>query len=179
MKNKRAITTFEILMWVPRILFLVVVMFTVMILIRSYVATTIDTSELEANIFISRILYSPNSISYFDSDIGRTYQGVIDINKFKSQTADKFLERSVYYGDNNKEIGAKFLLRDLSSNENNEVTIYYNEDFFREQKKLADSGFTRGPGGARGYSKKYDVIISKDNILNRGVLAIDVVVPNS
>ena len=71
-------------MWVPRILFLVVVMFTVMILIRSYVATTIDTSELEANIFISRILYSPNSISYFDSDIGRTYQGVIDINKFKS-----------------------------------------------------------------------------------------------
>ena len=179
MKNKRAITTFEILMWVPRILFLVVVMFTVMILIRSYVATTIDTSELEANIFISRILYSPNSISYFDSDIGRTYQGVIDINKFKSQTADKFLERSVYYGDNNKEIGAKFLLRDLSSNENNEVTIYYNEDFFREQEKIAGSGFTEGPGGAKLYVKNYNIIVQKGSVLTNGVLTMSIVIPNS
>ena len=58
MKDKKAITTFEILMWIPRVTFLVVVMFAVMTLIRSYVITTIDTSELEANIFANRMLYS-------------------------------------------------------------------------------------------------------------------------
>ncbi|MDP3766231.1 MAG: hypothetical protein Q8R04_06995, partial [Nanoarchaeota archaeon] len=63
MRNKKADTTFEILMWTFRIMFLVVVMFAVMTLIRSYVVTAIDTSELDANMFAYRTLYSTNAIS--------------------------------------------------------------------------------------------------------------------
>ena len=177
MIGKKAVTTFEILMWIPRILFLVVVMFVVMVLIRSYVTTTIDISELEANTFAYRILYSPNSISYFDSNIKRVYPGVIESDKFLLQSKEKFLEKSVYYGTNNKEIAAKFLLKDLT--ENSEIAAFYNEDFFNEQKKLADSGFTNGPGGARGYNKKFDVLIFKNDAFNRGVLTMEIVVPNS
>lgn len=177
MKNKKAITTFEVLMWIPRIIFLVVIMFAIMILIRSYVTTTIDTSELEANVFINRILYSPTGISYFGSDINRTYPGIIEFDKFKSQVTEKFLEKSVYYGKINRKIGAEFLLEDLS--ENTKTVVFYNEDFFKEQKKLVDAGLTEGPGGARGYTKKYDVLISKNNILYKGILTIEVVIPNS
>ena len=57
--------------------------------------------------------------------------------------------------------------------------MFYNEDFYKEQKKLVDSGFTEGPGGARGYIKTYNVAISKNNKLNKGTLVIDVVIPNS
>jgi len=177
MKTKKAITTFEILMWIPRILFLVVVMFVVMLLIRSHVTTTIDISEIKANTLAYRLLYTQKGVSYYDSTIGRTYPGVIEIDKFKSQNIEKFLEKSAYYGDKNREIGAKFLLKDLS--ENNEIIVFYNEDFFKEQKKLVDSGFTEGPGGARGYTKKYDILILKNNVFNSGTLTIETAVPNS
>lgn len=177
MKNKKAITTFEILMWIPRIIFLVVIMFVIMILIRSYITTTTDVSELEANLFVNRLLYSPTGISYFDSSINRAYPGIIDIDKFKMQSTEKFLEKSVYYGGKNREIGAKLSLKDLSENQEN--IIFYNEDFFKEQKKLVDAGFTLGPGGARGYTKNYDVLIFKNNALNKGTLMIEIVVPNS
>ena len=177
MKNKKAITTFEMLMWIPRIFFLVVLMFAVITLIRSFITTTVDVSELQANIFAKRILYSPNAISYFDSDLRRTYPGIIDFNKFKSQSIDKFLEKSVYYGIKNREIGANLLLKDLS--ENSDISVFYNEDFFKEQKKLADSGFTEGPGGAKLYIKKYDVLILKNNIINKGILTMEIVMPNS
>lgn len=177
MKNKKGTTTFEILMWIPRLMFLVVVMFTVMYLIRTYVTTTIDISELQANVFVNRVLYSPTSISYFDSDIGRLYPGIIEFDKFESQITEKSLEKSIYYGEDNKEAGAKFILKDL--NENKELTAFYNEDFFKEQKKLVDAGYTKGPGGARGYDKKYDVLIFKNKALYRGLLTIEVAIPNS
>jgi len=177
MKNKKGTTTFEILMWIPRLMFLVVIMFAVMVLIRSYVTTTIDVSELQANVFINRILYSPTSISYFDAEIGRLYPGIIDFGKFQLHINDKFLEKTIYYGEKNEEIGAKFALMDL--NEGIELTAFYNEDFFKEQKKFVDLGWTDGPGGVKGYNKKYDVLILKNNALHRGNLTIEVVIPNS
>jgi len=177
MKNKKGNVAFEFLMWIPRLVFLVIVMFAIMVMIRSYITTTIDISELQANVFISRILYSPTTISYFDPDIKRAYPGIIEFDKFKSQITEKFLEKSIYYGEKNTEVGAKFILKDLS--ENSELIAFYNEDFFKEQKKLVDSGLTQGPGGARGYNKKYDILIFKNNALHKGILTIEVVIPNS
>jgi len=177
MKNKKGNVTFEFLMWIPRLVFIVIVMFAIMVLIRSYVTVTIDISELQANLFVNRVLYSPTAISYFDKDIERLYPGIIDFDKFKLQTNEKFLEKSVYYGEKNTEIGAKLVLKDLS--ENAELTTFYNEGFFKEQKKLVDSGLTEGPGGARGYNKKYNVRIFKNNDLHEGILTVEVVIPNS
>ena len=177
MKNKKAITTFEMVIWMPRIVFIVIIMFAVMVLIRSFVTTTVDVSELQANVFAYRVIYSPNSISYYDKDMQRAYPGVIDFDKFKSQEAEKFLENSINYGQKNKEIAARLLLKDLS--DNNDISVFYNEDFFKEQEKLAYSGFTEGPGGARLYVKKYEVLISKNGIMSNGKLTMEIVVPNS
>ncbi len=179
MKDKKAITTFEMLMWIPRIIFLVIIMFAVMFIVRSYVTTTIDVSELKANVFANRVLYSPTGMAYLDPDTNRAYPGVVDIEKFKLQITEKFLEKAVYYGEKNQELGARFLLKNLDENE--ETEVFYNEDFFKEQKKIADSGpvFTEGPGGVRAYTKNYDVLILKNKVLHKGILTIEVVVPNS
>ncbi len=173
MKNKRGVSNFEMLMWIPRIIFIVFIMFVIIFLVRTYVATVIDTSAIKANLFSNRVIYSANGISYYDESIKRTYPGIIDPNKFSS--AD-FLDKAIYYGAKNREIGAKIVLKDL--NEGKESVLFYNQPFFKEQKKLVDSGLTEGPGGARGYTKKYNVLIMMDS-LDKGELTIDIVIPNS
>ncbi len=176
MKNKKSTTTFEVIMWIPRILFLVVLMFAIMLLIRSFVNTTIDSSELQANIFANRILYSPNAVSYFDPDTQRVYPGIVDADKINAAINDKSLEKSIYYGKKNLEIGAKFSVNDMKENK---IDFFYNEDFFKEQEKIAGSGFTEGPGGARLYVKNYNVIVQKGSVLTNGVLTMKIVIPNS
>jgi hypothetical protein len=176
MNGKKAITTFEMLMWVPRIVFLVAVMFAVAFLVKSHITTTIDISEARANIFVNRAIYSQSDISYFDSSTGRAYPGIIEMQKFKEH-AGELLEKSIYYSEKNREVGARFLLKNLESSE--EAEAFYNEEFFREQKKIAASGFTEGPGGARLYVKNYNVLILIDGSLYKGLLTIEVAIPNS
>ncbi|HLC61469.1 MAG TPA: hypothetical protein VJI52_00445 [Candidatus Nanoarchaeia archaeon] len=176
MKNKKSTTTFEVIMWIPRILFLVVLMFAIMLLIRSFVNTTIDSSELQANVFANRVLYSTNAISYVDPDTQRVYPGIVDLDKLKSAISDKSLEKSISYGKKNLEIGAKFSVNDMKENK---IDFFYNEDFFREQEKIAGSGFTEGPGGAKLYVKNYNIIVQKGSVLTNGVLTMSIVIPNS
>ena len=174
MTDKRGVSNFEMLMWIPRIIFIIFIMFAIIFLVRTYVATVIDTSAIKANLFSNRIIYSANGISYYDESINRVYPGIIDSKKFSS--AD-FLDKAVYYGEKNREIGAKIVLKDLD--EGKESVLFYNQLFFKEQKKLVDSGLTEGPGGSRGYIKKYNILIIKGNSLEKGELAIDIVIPNS
>ena len=175
MTNKKANTTFEVVFWIPRIIFLVVLMFAIMILIRSFVTTIVESSELEANLFANRVLYSPNGISYADSDTHRIYPGIIDSAQLKSKIDGKLLDKSINYGKKNLEIGAKFSL----SYAGDKVDFFYNEDFFKEQFKIADSGFTKGPGGAKAYTKKYNVRVLKDNGIYNGLITMNIVIPNS
>ena len=174
MRGKKAGINFESIIWIPRIIFIIIIMFLVMTLVRTYVATAIETSDIKANLFSNRLIYSPNSISYYDEPIKRAYPGIIDPAKFGS--AD-FLDKSIYYGEKNKEIGAKVVLKDFSDGK--EYALFYNNNFFSEQKRIADAGLTEGPGGAKSYTKKYNVLVLKEGSLNNGMLTIDIVIPNS
>ena len=174
MKGNRAGINFESIIWIPRIIFIIVIMFLVMTLVRSYVSTVIETSDIKADLFSNRLIYSPNSISYYDGSIKRAYPGIIYLAKFNS---DDFLDKSIYYGEKNREIGAKVVLKDFSDGK--EYTLFYNKNFFSEQKRLADAGLTEGPGGAKSYTKKYNILVMKDNLLNNGTLTIDIAIPNS
>src|SRR3989338_454082 len=174
MNSKNAGINFESIIWIPRIIFIIIIMFIVMTLVRTYVATVIETSDIKASLFSNRLIYSPNSISYYDDSIKRAYPGIIDPAKFSS--AD-FLDKLIYYGEKNREIGAKVVLKDFTDEK--EYTLFYNKNFFSEQKRLADAGLTEGPGGAKSYTKKYNVLVMKDNLLNNGMLTIDIAIPNS
>ena len=175
--DKKGIITFEMMMWIPRIIFLVAVMFAVVILVSSFVTEKVDVQELEANTFANRVLYSPNTISYRDEDTGRVYPGIIDLSKFKTDAEDK-LSKSIYYGNNNRKIAAKITLKNLDNSEEN--LVFYNDAFYKEMKVLVDLGHTEGPGGARSYIKILDVLIlEKPDALHKGILILDVIIPNS
>ena len=176
--NKQAIITFEMLMWIPRIIFLVFVMFAVIILIRSFIVEKVDVAELEANIFANRLLYSPNSISFTDHDTGRVYPGIIDSNKFKAGIAEQQLAKSIYYGNSNRVVGAKIALKNMDNSEEN--VVFYNKEFYDEKKILVDSRLTEGPGGARSYMKKLNVLnLDQEGSLHKAVMNIDIIMSNS
>jgi len=176
--NRRALISFEMLMWIPRIIFLVIVLFAIIILIRSFVLEKIDVTELESEIFANRLPCSPNSISFVDEISGRVYPGIIDLNKFKTNEIEDNLLKSIYYGNSNRNVGAKITLKNPGKGEENQ--IFYNKVFYEEKKILVDSALTEGPGGAKNYIKKLDVIIfEKENTMHKGVLILDIIIPNS
>jgi len=180
MINKRGITTFEFIMWIPRLMFLVAISLIIIVFVRSYVNITTDISELEARSFVYRLVYSPHSLSYTNS-MGRVYPGVISLEKFESPDSQKVIEENFHYGEPNEEVGAEFEL-DYVDEIGSLVSkqMFYNKDFFEQKEKLFEAGFTEGPGGVREYKIKYNVVVMlKNNELGSGFLTIKVAIPNS
>lgn len=173
--KKKALHTMEIIFWIPRIIFLIIVMFALMFLLRHFIFTTVDISEVRATTFIHRSLYSPNGLSYLDEATGRIYTGIIDLEKFKDSTT---LENSIFYGEKNTEVAAKFELVDEETNKLH--ILYYNQDKYEDWKKFHKLGYTKGPGGFRSYTKKFNVLIATPTQKrNRASLMIEVIIPNS
>ena len=175
-RNKRAMTTFEMLMYIPRLFFIVALMIFVAYIVKFYASSTTDTSELEATLFANRILYSRNSISVFDYQNDRVHPNIIDASALDKQESEKFLENSILYTDK-KEIAAKIILKNID--DNSVTTVFYNKDFYNNEATIANSGFTGGPGGAKIYVKNFDVLLIKNSNTHNGILTLSIVVPNS
>ena len=105
------IVAFNVLAWIPRIIFLIIVLTTILIFLNYYSKIEIHSFEPESEFFVYRILNSTNGISYYDSVSGRVYPGTIDITKFENETIN-ILQNSVNYGAD-KHLGAKILIKDL------------------------------------------------------------------
>jgi len=175
--NKKGDISFNTILWVPKIIFAIIVLFTIVLLIRSFIVTELDIFNAEADIFVQRILMSRNGISYIDPDLDRTYPGIIDENAFRSVDIDTILNTSIYYGDTNKKIAANITL----IRENGEFvrSIIYNPDYFYRWKELLRAHWVRGPGGVRGKTKDIQVLIKEQDRLKNGMLKVEVIIPNS
>lgn len=94
--DKRGIISYNVLIKILDLVFLVVVVFTLMFMVNSLYVASIDTSQTEADLFISRVLYSADSISYKDPLTLRTYPGIVDISRFRGDV----LSNSVKFDKN-------------------------------------------------------------------------------
>jgi hypothetical protein len=56
---------------------------------REVSSTTYILENLEVTILINRFLNSPDCLAYQDKETGRTYSGVIDLEKFNDKTLEK------------------------------------------------------------------------------------------
>ena len=56
---------------------------------REVSSTTVIPDNLEITILINRFLNSPDCLAYQDKETGRTYSGVIDLEKFNDKTLEK------------------------------------------------------------------------------------------
>ncbi|MBI2548371.1 hypothetical protein HYW21_03400 [Candidatus Woesearchaeota archaeon] len=180
LKNRQGIGPITTVMWIPKILFLVIVFIVAIILIREFLVTGIDVFEPEAATFINSFLYSPHGLSYRDPGTGRVYPGIIDIQRFNAENVAHSLDRAFSFGKENNHVAAQFRLKSVSGTE--ETIVYYNQAKYEYWSTLAkafgNSAYV-GPGGAREKKQQLYVLArTKDGTLEQKILEISVVIPN-
>jgi len=127
--NKKALMSFNMMNMIPRLIFLVIVLLTVVILVSIFDNMGQEIYYKEADLFTLELFYSPHGISYFNPDLNRVTPGIIDEQELILNITEKRLKDSFYYGDPNEHLAAKIqvikqipFLPDIPIK-----TIYYNQ----------------------------------------------------
>jgi hypothetical protein len=158
-KMKKGLISFNMLMWIPRIIFMVIVVLSIILLIASYFRLELVISKAESELFVQRLLYSPHGISFYDPYSNRVYPGIIDLDNLE------LINQSIFYGEQ-KHIGAKLIVKDLGNNilaEN-----IYNNIVYR---RIAQEG----RGGVDVLRKSLFVLVKNESGQIPGTLAMEVV----
>ena len=157
-----------------RLIFLVVVFFSIVFLARAFIIQKIDIFEVESKLLIHRIALS-NEINYVDKDLSRTYIGIVDLQKFTSGDIQNNLLNLIYYGKINSVASAKLTLKNLDDKQ--EYEVFYNKYLYDEKKVLVESKLI-GAGAPKRFDADFYVLIKDKEKLKRGVLNIDAILPN-
>ncbi|MGM5487863.1 MAG: hypothetical protein ACQESG_02850 [Nanobdellota archaeon] len=107
---------------------IIVVATALLMVLQSSMVKNVDTREVEANLFMHRLLYSKQGLSYYDSALDKVYPGIIDTG----------FDIGISYKEDH--LAAKIEL----SNQTWERTEYFNRDLFEKIEPLSYGG--SGPG---------------------------------
>jgi len=187
--NKKAALGGNWFAWIRHLIFLIIVTSALIIMILSFTKYEINTSNLETDIFMARVLYQSDLISYEKNS--RVYPNIIDYEKFenKDETEIKIM-KAINYGNEEKSENKKLFNNHISALISLELDgevkeIYYNEllhnkisKIYRTQKNLGDK-FKTDKKGVYGINQKLHVQVLKDNKLKQGILSFEVVKPIS
>jgi hypothetical protein len=173
MANKKAQISFNVLQFILRLFFLIVVTITIIIVVNSYLKTTFDVTTLETGITYNRIMFA-NDLIYYDSLSSRHYPGIITQNSLSSK---EIFKSSMDYGPK-KHIAARL---DLGF-ENELITAYLNPGVQQGYDEWIVLAKTKIPGFGGATEKIFFVpniiFISKDNEKKFGILNVSVVMRN-
>lgn len=191
---KKKAQVFKNLMYIMNIIFLAIISLTIVMLVRSSTVKTVDTFELESNLFITELLYSPGLYTDCDYQKERCNTGTVQISFFQDKKSEDKILKRFDYGDKNLHIGAKLTLTVFERTIDNGVVkwkdkqipldrplldIYYNQEKYDAWDVLAKLG-TPGAGGARATTRQIYVNAMDDNGKTfPAILTIRVVMPNS
>jgi len=88
-------------------------------IVLTSIAKSADTYHMEHYILFNRLIYSTDSIFYHDDSIGRTYIGVVDMDKFDEETFNNLFGK-------NDNFGVKLSIGDQATKKD----IFYNKNFY-------------------------------------------------
>ncbi|MFP4423683.1 MAG: hypothetical protein ACLFP2_00470 [Candidatus Woesearchaeota archaeon] len=144
-------------------LFMILIIGVAMVMIlNSTVNEKVDTREVEATLFIHRLLYTPHGISHYDSVLDKMQPGIIDFSRFDESAIN-------YSSDFEDHIAAKIELIKKDSTD----TIYYNKKAYMKLEPISYSG--KGPGSVTKVRQSIYVLVNDKGSLDPGRLAITVV----
>jgi len=168
--NKKAIYTLDLMIWILRIFFVLIVIFVVSLLIRKHIFAKVDVSSTDSLLVSNRLLRSEH-IFYNNPLTGKLDTGIVDWAKFTSQGVEKELFDSIYYGSKNRHAGAKLTVDFGYFFPGPKKDIYYNKKFYDELLIQKDSWF-----GSRVGSKvtSVPIFVFKNNKLEEAILAVEV-----
>ena len=170
--NKKAVI--DEIIDIVRIGVLIVIAFSLVFVTKKFVVQHVDVFDVQSKVISYNVAFSDET-TFVDDVIGRTYHGIVDLQKFTSEDFKKRIMESIYYGNPNSEASAKIILKDLETGK--EYESYYNKELYDEKKILVEAKLI-GAGSARSHISKFYVLIKENDKLKKGVLEIDVILPN-
>lgn len=135
--NKKAIYTLDLMIWILRLAFVLIVIFVVSLLIRKHIFAKVDVSTTDSLLVSSRLLRSEH-IFYTNPLTNKIDAGIIDWGKFMSSDLERDLFYAIYYGEKNRHAGAKLTVDFGYFFPGPKQDVYYNKKFYDElliQKK--------------------------------------------
>jgi len=141
--DKKGISTFNTMLFIPRLIFLTIVALAIVMLAFAALKLSVKVAPQEMSIFTQRLFYTEPFATYdpFSQRLHPIPQAlVLDDQDFSFQLADRF-----FYGEDNTHIAAKIT---IISDKN--YTNYFNpgkQQGYDEYIVLADAAI-KGPGGA-------------------------------
>jgi hypothetical protein len=166
--NKKGQTGHTMVKSIVWFIFLIIVLFSIVYMVRSNITQTIDIRNVEAEVFYHGSL---SALSLNDDIIDRTYMGVIDLNNFNQD----YLEKKLNYGPHNTYMTANFTLFDKDVKMIK--TFIYNKDAFNKYEPLTRS-YIPGTGSATKVEKEVKVMINDNGKVYSGLLNITIIYPN-
>lgn len=129
--------------YIHRMIFTVIVIFSIYFLMRAFIMTSVQVGPLEASILANYPHLSEEGFSSVDPTTGRVYQGVIDTAKFTTAQLGE-----LFSADKPQMVG-RFLLNqtiiDYLLAKKDPVRAYSDEERYRLWQPIAQSG-GRGEG---------------------------------
>ncbi len=163
--------SFNQLNFVLHMFFLIIVTVTIVLMISSWSNFTSNTSNLEADILISRFLNHPNSFTLTKG--GRVYPYIVDLAKFKDTKTENILFDIADYGTGLRE-GKKFnniIAARITLGTSPAQTLLYNPILLKTIEPIGDSDIEAGQKGVDKQTRKLLVMVdNKPTILTFKIL---------
>jgi len=168
MNTKTSEISGEVLLTLTRVVFLTIVLFSVVLLVKSFYTEKIDIKGTETSLFFQRLVFSPNGIIWQDAS-ERWHPGVVDLRRFEQAAAanPNFLDSQwASYTGETPIIAAKLVL----TAGNREIVAYYNRESFNRWEPRALLG-VEGPASVYKLEKEAYVLINNGEKLEQGKLS--------
>ncbi len=161
--GKKAEISSELVLAIPRFIFLIIVLFSVVLLIKAFVKEKIEVKELESSIFFQRVLFGKGGIVWYDEASQRMHPGTIDLERFREagnpQTQTNFLDNIfATYGEGNPILAAHLV---LEMEGKPPLEAYYNkQNYFRWEPRTLST--VTGGSASVSSSKHASYVLVKD-----------------
>jgi hypothetical protein len=153
---------YEMGVWLYKLLMTAIIAAVCILLVSSAVKTELNTRELQGDLLLNRILYSPDSVWYTEG--GAVRPGVIDLQKFtQEQMNNNFIYRDGYGGANI-----------TLSYGNEKKSIFIEKNTFDLYKKQYNEGWKNG--GVLD-TRTYPVVVRTASGEVNGMLVIEIAMP--
>ena len=141
-KDNRGIT-YQMVMWIPRIFYLITVLAVSFGFIFLFTAIEVDVGDVESHIIMHGMHFSPQGISKFDHETGRVYVGVVDEEKLDGSTLENsFIGRK-------SALAMKVVKKPLKDPDDaNSKTAFIHQKTYTDWSGLAKLVYERGQPGA-------------------------------
>lgn len=170
-KCKKGLMSFNFITVMMRLLFTIGVVFSVVILTNLMINTRLDVNDIQAEVLVNGLIYSPGGIGYLDPISGRVYPEIVDLEQVNSEQ----LDREFYYPNNNL-ITAKidFYKQGIQTPQK---TVYFNEEWYQNWEPLLIYQNVPGLGGVTEYNKELPIILQIDGERRLGYVNFQIIQP--